>query len=133
MGSGIANCTLVQIAYTVCPPPPPEQASYWSSKKYEVHGDVYNGDGEKVCHLFGTWHEAMFCGEEDGDASPVWQAGTLSHPSMGQLSHWLMSSCNNYNLVRCSGNASPVWQAGMVSHPSMGQLPHWLMSSCNIT
>lgn len=50
------------------------QASYWSSKKYEVHGDVYNSEGEKVRHLFGNWHKAMYCGEE-GDTVCVWQAG----------------------------------------------------------
>lgn len=50
------------------------QASYWSSRKYEVHGDVYNSEGQKVRHLFGTWHEAMYCGQE-GDATCVWKAG----------------------------------------------------------
>lgn len=59
------------------------QASYWSSKKYQVHGDVFNGEGEKVRHLFGTWHEAMYCGEEEGDASCVWQAGMVDC-SIGQ-------------------------------------------------
>ena len=62
------------------------QASYWSSKKYEVHGDVYDSEGEKVRHLFGTWHEAMYCGQE-GQVSCVWQAGE-------------------------EGQASCVWQAG---------------------
>ena len=67
---------------------------------------MYNAEGEKVRHLFGTWHEAMFCGEEDGEATCVWQAGMsrvepsgngttvsgrvyvcvgLSHQVMGQL------------------------------------------------
>jgi len=31
-------------------------------------------DGQKVRHLFGTWHEAMFCGEP-GNAECIWKAG----------------------------------------------------------
>jgi len=52
------------------------KASYWSSKKYEVHGDVYDSDGQKVRHLFGTWHEAMFCGEP-GNAECIWKAAPM--------------------------------------------------------
>ena len=51
------------------------QASYWSSKKYEVHGDVYSASGEKVRHLYGTWNDAMFCGEKQDDTYCVWRAG----------------------------------------------------------
>ena len=67
--------------------PPLPQASYWSSKKYEVHGDVYNAEGEKVHHLFGTWHEAMFCREEDErpHVSARQVCIRLSHQAMGQL------------------------------------------------
>ena len=53
----------------------PIQASYWSSKKYIVHGDVYDSDGVKVRHLFGTWHEALFCGEDPDSAQCVWRTG----------------------------------------------------------
>ena len=45
-------------------------------------------------HLFGTWHEAMFCGQEEGDATCVWQAGMLSAAfachSVGQMSRHLI-------------------------------------------
>jgi hypothetical protein len=53
------------------------KASYWSSRKYEVHGDVFDGEGERVRHLFGTWHQAMFCGEEEGEATCIWQAASM--------------------------------------------------------
>ena len=56
------------------------QASYWSSKKYVVHGDVYDSEGTKVRHLFGTWNEAMFCGEEGEITECMWKAGTAVHP-----------------------------------------------------
>ena len=56
---------------------PSFQASYWSSKKYIVHGDVYDSDGVKVRHLFGTWHEALFCGENPDSAQCVWRIGTI--------------------------------------------------------
>ena len=51
------------------------QASYWSSKKYQVHGGVYSPSGEKVRNLFGTWHEAMFCGSPSDNPTCVWAAG----------------------------------------------------------
>jgi hypothetical protein len=57
------------------------QASYWSSKKYIVHGDVYDGDGVKVRHLFGTWHEALFCGEDPDSAQCVWRTGQSNFAS----------------------------------------------------
>ena len=50
------------------------QAGYWSSRKYEVHGAVYNSEGAKVKSLFGTWNEAMFCGELENPLC-VWRIG----------------------------------------------------------
>ena len=60
---------------------PSIQASYWSSKKYIVHGDVYDSDGVKVRHLFGTWHEALFCGEDPDSAQCVWRTGRSNFAS----------------------------------------------------
>ena len=100
----------------------PNQASYWSCKKYEVHGDVYDSEGEKVRHLFGTWHEAMYCGQE-GQASCVWQAGEEGQVScVWQAGEEGQASCvwqaGEEGQVSCvwqageEGEASCVWQAG---------------------
>ena len=51
------------------------QASYWTSKKCVVYGDVYDAEGSKVRHVFGAWNEAMFCGTEGEEATCIWRAG----------------------------------------------------------
>ena len=53
------------------------QASYWTSKKCVVYGDVYDSEGTKVRHLFGTWNEAMFCGVEGEQAKCIWRVGKV--------------------------------------------------------
>jgi len=53
------------------------QASYWSSKKYVVHGDVYDSNGTPVRHLFGSWNEAMYCGADGDDTECIWKAGRV--------------------------------------------------------
>lgn len=67
---------------------PSFQASYWSSKKYIVHGDVYDSDGVKVRHLFGTWHEALFCGENPDSAQCVWRIGII----IGLTNKWIWTT-----------------------------------------
>ena len=39
-----------------------------------MHGDVYSSEGVKVESLFGTWNEAMFCGELENPIC-VWRIG----------------------------------------------------------
>ena len=56
---------------------PSLQASYWSNKKYQVYGDVYDASGTAVRHIFGAWHEAVFCGDSPEIAQCVWRAGTV--------------------------------------------------------
>ena len=38
---------------------------------------MYDSDGVKVRHLFGTWHEAIFCGEDPDSAQCVWRTGKI--------------------------------------------------------
>ena len=52
-----------------------------------MHGDVYSPSGEKVRHLYGTWNEAMFCGETSDDAQCVWKAGE------NNVQQWFMCVC----------------------------------------
>ena len=51
------------------------QASYWTSKKCVVTGDVYDAEGSVVRHLSGAWNKAMFCGEEGEEAKCIWRVG----------------------------------------------------------
>lgn len=50
-----------------------EKASYWS-KSYAVKGSVCDSSGTVVRQLFGTWNEAMFCG--DGEEC-IWRIATM--------------------------------------------------------
>ena len=77
---------------------PHTQASYWSSKKYEVHGDVYDSDGQKVRHLFGTWHEAMFCGDP-ANAECIWRAGDSHTTSL----KWMWEAISLFHLPATCG------------------------------
>uniref|UniRef100_A0ABM0GUL0 Oxysterol-binding protein n=1 Tax=Saccoglossus kowalevskii TaxID=10224 RepID=A0ABM0GUL0_SACKO len=52
------------------------KASYWSSKRYEVYGGVYNADGKVVHQLFGKWTEGMYCGIS-GSAKCIWRPGAM--------------------------------------------------------
>ncbi|XP_064389026.1 oxysterol-binding protein-related protein 3-like isoform X2 [Halichondria panicea] len=53
------------------------KASYWSNKKYQVYGDVYDASGTAVRHMFGAWHEAVFCGDSPETAQCIWRAGPM--------------------------------------------------------
>lgn len=50
------------------------QARYWSSKRHEVTGTIYNEEGQPVRNLFGNWTEVLFCGDGD-DKECIWRAG----------------------------------------------------------
>lgn len=52
------------------------KASYWSSKRHEVVGAVYDEAGKPVCRLFGKWSESLYCGVAPS-ARCIWRAGNL--------------------------------------------------------
>ncbi|KRT81420.1 Pleckstrin homology domain containing protein [Oryctes borbonicus] len=52
------------------------KASYWSAKRHEVLGAVYNESGDPVYRLFGKWSEALYCGVAPA-AKCIWRAGTM--------------------------------------------------------
>lgn len=52
------------------------KASYWSSKRHEVVGAVYDESGKPVRRLFGKWSESLYCGVAPS-ARCIWRAGTL--------------------------------------------------------
>ncbi|XP_044744658.1 oxysterol-binding protein-related protein 3-like isoform X1 [Coccinella septempunctata] len=52
------------------------KASYWSSKRHEVVGAVYDEAGKPVRRLFGKWSESLYCGVAPS-ARCIWRAGTL--------------------------------------------------------
>ncbi|XP_066249015.1 oxysterol-binding protein-related protein 3-like [Euwallacea similis] len=52
------------------------KASYWSSKRHEVVGAVYDEAGKQVCRLFGKWSESLYCGIAPS-ARCIWRAGNL--------------------------------------------------------
>ncbi|KAF2892491.1 hypothetical protein ILUMI_13710 [Ignelater luminosus] len=52
------------------------KTSYWSSKRHEVLGTVYDESGKSVRKLFGKWSEALYCGVAPS-ARCIWRAGTL--------------------------------------------------------
>ncbi|CAG9821270.1 unnamed protein product [Phaedon cochleariae] len=52
------------------------KASYWSAKRHEVVGAVYDESGRPVRPLFGKWSESLYAGHAPS-ARCVWRAGTL--------------------------------------------------------
>ncbi|XP_050297078.1 oxysterol-binding protein-related protein 3-like isoform X2 [Anthonomus grandis grandis] len=52
------------------------KASYWSSKRHEVVGAVYDESGKPVRRLFGKWSESLYCGVAPS-ARCIWRAGNL--------------------------------------------------------
>ncbi|CAH1977664.1 unnamed protein product [Acanthoscelides obtectus] len=52
------------------------KASYWSAKRHEVVGAVYDENGQPVRRLFGKWSESLYCGVAPS-ARCIWRAGTL--------------------------------------------------------
>ncbi|KAF5274373.1 hypothetical protein FQA39_LY07253 [Lamprigera yunnana] len=52
------------------------KTNYWSSKRHEVIGGVYDENGKSVRNLFGKWTEALYCGVAPS-ARCIWRAGTL--------------------------------------------------------
>ncbi|XP_023018178.1 oxysterol-binding protein-related protein 6 isoform X2 [Leptinotarsa decemlineata] len=52
------------------------KASYWSAKRHEVVGAVYDESGQPVRRLFGKWSESLYCGVAPS-ARCIWRAGTL--------------------------------------------------------
>ncbi|KAK9732415.1 Oxysterol-binding protein [Popillia japonica] len=53
------------------------KASYWSAKRHEVLGAVYDETGNPVYRLFGKWSEALYCGVAPA-AKCIWRAaGTM--------------------------------------------------------
>ncbi|KAF5275203.1 hypothetical protein FQR65_LT04235 [Abscondita terminalis] len=59
------------------------KTNYWSSKRHEVVGTVYDENGKSVRSLFGKWSEALYCGVAPS-ARCIWRAGTLP-PNHEQL------------------------------------------------
>lgn len=52
------------------------KASYWSAKRHEIVGAVYDEHNRPVHKLFGKWSEALYCGVAPA-AKCVWRAGTM--------------------------------------------------------
>lgn len=52
------------------------KASYWSAKRHEVYGHVYDENGKEVRKLFGKWSEALYCGVAPA-AKCIWRRGTM--------------------------------------------------------
>ncbi|XP_078700703.1 oxysterol-binding protein-related protein 6-like isoform X3 [Branchiostoma floridae x Branchiostoma belcheri] len=47
-------------------------ASYWSTRCHDVLGSVLDKDGKEVHHLFGKWHEGLWCGHPPS-AKCIWR------------------------------------------------------------
>ncbi|XP_068895073.1 oxysterol-binding protein-related protein 6-like isoform X4 [Tenebrio molitor] len=58
------------------------KASYWSAKRHEVVGAVFDEGGKTVHRLFGKWSESLYCGVPPS-ARCIWRAGNL--PSSHEL------------------------------------------------
>ncbi|XP_022913092.1 oxysterol-binding protein-related protein 6-like [Onthophagus taurus] len=52
------------------------KASYWSAKRHEILGAVYDENGDQIYKLSGKWSEALYCGVAPA-AKCIWRAGTL--------------------------------------------------------
>ncbi|EEB19107.1 oxysterol-binding protein 3, putative [Pediculus humanus corporis] len=52
------------------------KASYWSSKRHEVHGSITSQDGKVVRNIFGKWSEGLYCGVAPS-AKCIWRPGTM--------------------------------------------------------
>ncbi|XP_049820925.1 oxysterol-binding protein-related protein 3-like isoform X2 [Aethina tumida] len=52
------------------------KASYWSAKRHEVVGAVFDENDRPVRRLFGKWSEALYCGVAPS-ARCIWRAGNL--------------------------------------------------------
>ncbi|KAJ8019965.1 Oxysterol-binding protein-related protein 6 [Holothuria leucospilota] len=52
------------------------KASYWSNRRHEVNGYVYDEHGQLVHELFGKWNEGMYCGRSSS-AKCVWRTGNM--------------------------------------------------------
>ncbi|KAJ8255878.1 hypothetical protein COCON_G00197420 [Conger conger] len=52
------------------------KGNYWSSNANEVHGVVLDQEGRTVHHLFGKWHEGLYCGVPPS-AKCVWRPGSM--------------------------------------------------------
>lgn len=50
--------------------------NYWSSKRYEVYGNVFDENGSPIRKLFGKWNEALYCGNPPS-AKCIWRSGTM--------------------------------------------------------
>lgn len=54
-----------------------EKSSYWSNKKNEFHGAIYNARGEVVEKIFGRWNESFHYGREAASARCIWRPGAM--------------------------------------------------------
>ncbi|XP_071822207.1 oxysterol-binding protein-related protein 6-like isoform X4 [Apostichopus japonicus] len=52
------------------------KASYWSNRRHEVNGYVYDEHGQLVHELFGKWNEGMYCGRSSS-AKCIWRTGNM--------------------------------------------------------
>ncbi|XP_022249828.1 oxysterol-binding protein-related protein 3-like isoform X2 [Limulus polyphemus] len=52
------------------------KASYWSSKRHEIHGSVTDRFGNVVHKLFGRWTEAFYCGSPP-NVRCIWRPGAM--------------------------------------------------------
>ncbi|XP_065211901.1 oxysterol-binding protein-related protein 6-like isoform X2 [Planococcus citri] len=52
------------------------KANYWSAKRHEVYGNVFDENGTVVRKLFGKWNEALYCGVPPS-AKCIWRPGTM--------------------------------------------------------
>lgn len=50
------------------------QASYWSAKRHEVYGAVFDSENRVQRKLFGKWNEALYCGVAP-NLKLVWRLG----------------------------------------------------------
>ncbi|XP_078621490.1 oxysterol-binding protein-related protein 6-like isoform X11 [Branchiostoma floridae x Branchiostoma japonicum] len=48
------------------------KASYWSTRCHDVLGSVLDKDGKEIHHLFGKWHEGLWCGHAPS-AKCIWR------------------------------------------------------------
>lgn len=53
------------------------QASYWSGKRHEIYGQIFNQDNKVVHNLFGKWNEAIYCGASAPSARCIWRPGKV--------------------------------------------------------
>ncbi|XP_029641137.1 oxysterol-binding protein-related protein 6 isoform X9 [Octopus sinensis] len=54
------------------------KASYWSGKRHEIYGQIFNQDNKVVHNLFGKWNEAIYCGASAPSARCIWRPGTMT-------------------------------------------------------